>query len=46
VIFERKLILDHSIELLGKYGLPDIRVIVFNSVPVIAMLRVPTANSK
>ncbi|MGE4443708.1 MAG: tyrosine/phenylalanine carboxypeptidase domain-containing protein [Candidatus Altimarinota bacterium] len=46
VIFERKLNLDHSIELLGKYGLPDIRVIVFNSVPVIAMLRVPTANSK
>ncbi len=46
VIFERKLILDHSIELLGKYWLPDIRVIVFNSIPVIAMLRVPTANSK
>ncbi len=46
VIFERKLNLDHSIELLGKYWLPDIRVIVFNSVPVIAMLRVPTANSK
>ncbi len=46
VIFERKIILDHSIDLLGKYGLPDIRVIVFNGVPVIAMLRVPTANSK
>lgn len=46
VLFERKLSLDHSIELLGKYGLPDIRVIVFNSVPVIAMLRVPTQNSK
>lgn len=46
VIFERKLILDHSIELLWKFWLPDIRVIVFNSVPVIAMLRVPTANSK
>ncbi|MBW7954386.1 DUF1704 domain-containing protein [Candidatus Gracilibacteria bacterium] len=46
IIFERKLSLDKSIELLGKYGLPDIRVIVFNSVPVIAMLRVPTKNSK
>lgn len=46
VIFEKKIILDHSIELLGKFWLPDIRVIVFNSVPVIAMLRVPTANSK
>jgi len=46
VIFEQKIILDHSIELLWKYWLPDIRVIVFNWVPIIAMLRVPTANSK
>lgn len=46
VMFERKIILDHSIDLLGKYGLPDIRVIVFNGVPVIGMLRVPTENSK
>ncbi len=46
VIFERKIILDHSVELLWKFWLPDIRVIVFNSVPVIAMMRVPTANSK
>ncbi len=46
IIFERKLSLDKSIELLWKYWLPDIRVIVFNSIPVIAMLRVPTANSK
>lgn len=46
VIFERKIVLDHSVELLWKYGLPDIRVIVFNNIPVIAMLRVPTENSK
>lgn len=46
IIFERKLSLDKSIELLWKYWLPDIRVIVFNSIPVIAMLRVPTKNSK
>lgn len=46
VIIEKKIILDSSIELLWKYWLPDIRVIVFNSVPVMAMLRVPTANSK
>jgi hypothetical protein len=46
VIFEKKIVLDHSIDLLGKYGLPDIRVIVFNGVPVIGMLRVPTENSK
>lgn len=46
VIFEHKIVLDHSIELLWKFWLPDIRVIVFNSIPVIAMLRVPTQNSK
>ena len=46
VIFERKIEIDHSVDLLWKYWLPDIRVIVFNSVPVLAMLRVPTANSK
>ncbi len=46
VIFERKIELDHSIDLLWKYWLPDIRVIVFNSVPVLAMLRIPTENSK
>lgn len=46
VIFERKIILDHSVDLLWKYWLPDIRVVVFNSIPIIAMLRVPTANSK
>lgn len=45
-IFEKKIVLDSSIELLWKYWLPDIRVIVFNMVPVMAMLRVPTANSK
>lgn len=46
VIFEKKIELDHSIELLWKYWLPDVRVIVFNSIPVIAMLRIPTKNSK
>lgn len=46
VIFERKLILDRTIELLWKYGLPDVRVIVFNNIPVVAMMRVPTPESK
>lgn len=45
VIIEKKILLDHEIELLWKYGLPDIRVIVFNMVPVIAMMRVPTEQS-
>ena len=45
-IIEKKIELDEEIELLGKYWLPDIRVIVFNMVPVMAMLRVPTKESK
>lgn len=45
VIIERKIIINHEIDLLGKYGLPDLRVVVFNMVPVMAMLRVPTENS-
>lgn len=45
IIIEEKLIAN---ELFGKYcehGLADIRVIVYNLIPVIAMLRVPTADS-
>jgi alpha-L-glutamate ligase-like protein len=45
VIIEKKIELGEEIELLWKYGLPDIRVITFNMVPVIAMLRVPTEES-
>jgi len=43
--FEQLIIPDKS---LGKYsysGLPDIRVIVYNMVPVMAMLRLPTKES-
>ncbi len=46
IIIEKKVELDEEIELLWKYWLPDIRVIVFNMVPVMAMLRVPTELSK
>ncbi|MCT4617497.1 MAG: DUF1704 domain-containing protein [Candidatus Gracilibacteria bacterium] len=45
VVIERKVELDESIALIGKYGLPDIRVIVYNMIPIIAMLRVPTEES-
>lgn len=45
VIIEKKIILNREIELLWKYWLPDIRLIVFNRVPVMAMLRVPTESS-
>ncbi len=45
LIIEKKIELDEEIELLWKYGLPDLRIIVFNMVPVMAMLRVPTEES-
>lgn len=45
VIIEKKIILDSDVALLGKYGLPDIRVILFNMVPVMAMIRIPTEKS-
>lgn len=45
VIVEQKIELETSIELLWKYGLPDIRLIVFNMVPIMAMLRIPTKES-
>lgn len=45
VMIEKKIILDHEIELLWKYWLPDIRIILFNMVPIMAMLRIPTEKS-
>jgi len=33
------------VQILGTFGLPDIRIICFNMVPVIAMLRIPTELS-
>ncbi|MFA5947560.1 MAG: tyrosine/phenylalanine carboxypeptidase domain-containing protein [Candidatus Gracilibacteria bacterium] len=46
VFFEQLIISDESI---GKYaykGLPDIRIVVHNLIPVMAMLRLPTKESK
>lgn len=45
VVIEKKVVLTKDIELLGKYGLPDIRVICYNMVPVMAMMRIPTEES-
>jgi alpha-L-glutamate ligase-like protein len=45
VVIEKKIILTKDIELLGKYGLPDLRVICYNMVPVMAMMRIPTEES-
>lgn len=44
-MIEKKIVIAKDVDLLGKFGLPDIRVIVYNMVPVMAMLRVPTAES-
>ncbi len=44
--FEQKLVLHHSLEHLVPYGgLPDVRIIFYNQVPVMAMLRLPTKES-
>ncbi len=45
VVIEKKIVLTKDIELLGKYGLPDLRVICYNMVPVMAMMRIPTEES-
>jgi len=37
--------MDTQIALLGEYGLPDIRVIVYNRIPIVAMLRIPSKYS-
>ncbi len=46
VIIEKKVILDTWIELLWKFWLPDLRIILFNMVPVMAMFRIPTKESR
>ncbi|MBI5155724.1 DUF1704 domain-containing protein, partial [Candidatus Peregrinibacteria bacterium] len=43
--FERLLRADEALAPLRPAGLPDVRIVVFNLVPVMAMLRVPTAES-
>ena len=43
--FERLLVADAAFARLRPAGLPDVRIVVFNLVPVMAMLRIPTAES-
>ncbi len=45
LLIEEKLIPWKGFELFCQYGLADIRIIMFNLVPTIAMLRVPTQES-
>jgi alpha-L-glutamate ligase-like protein len=43
--FERRLMLHPDLKLYSYKGIPDVRVIVYNNVPVMAMLRLPTRES-
>lgn len=43
--FEKILVADECFAPFRPVGLPDIRIVVFNLVPVMAMLRIPTAAS-
>jgi len=44
-LFESRLTVDPLFKRFSNDGIPDIRVIVYNKVPVMAMLRVPTKKS-
>lgn len=44
--FEQLLVAHKGFAPFRPVGLPDIRIVVFNLVPVMAMLRIPTAQSK
>ena len=46
IIVEEKLVAWEWFKEFCEYGLADIRIIVFNLVPVAAMIRVPTSKSK
>ncbi len=43
--FEQRIICDDSIARFAYKGLPDIRIVVHNLIPVMAMLRLPTKES-
>lgn len=43
---ERRILLHPDFKKFVKRGIPDIRVIVYNKVPVMAMLRLPTKRSR
>src|SRR3989344_6221136 len=43
--FEKILVADPAFAPFRPTGLPDIRIVVFNLVPVMAMIRIPTAES-
>lgn len=42
---EKRVVVSSTMRKLSKKGVPDVRVIVYNQVPIMAMLRLPTAYS-
>lgn len=44
-IIEKRVVVSSTMRKLSKKGVPDVRVIVYNKVPVMAMLRLPTVHS-
>jgi alpha-L-glutamate ligase-like protein/uncharacterized protein (TIGR02421 family) len=46
IIVEERLVAHDYFKNFVESGLPDVRIIVFNYVPIIAMLRIPTAESQ
>ncbi|MDD5769678.1 MAG: DUF1704 domain-containing protein [Candidatus Gracilibacteria bacterium] len=46
VLIEEKLVSGNGFERFCEYGLADIRIIVYNLVPVAAMIRMPTKSSE
>lgn len=45
-VCEARLSIDPLYKRFAEHGIPDIRIIVYNNVPVMAMLRMPTKKSK
>jgi alpha-L-glutamate ligase-like protein len=44
-LIEARVIADEGFEPIARFGIPDVRVIVYRGVPVMAMCRLPTAAS-
>lgn len=46
ILIEEKIHLDDLLKKITYKGIPDIRIIVFKKIPVMAMMRIPTKRSK
>lgn len=44
-LIEKRVVLHPTFERVSRFGIPDLRVIVYRGVPVMAMARLPTAES-